>query len=203
MSSVELVEVDDGEVGDDDDGLTIVEPPPFLSSASLSKGRSKATEGLDRASARSDLRATDGGQRGRRGRAAARETETAVDAAADVDWPTEFTSTPGPRGGARPFLSSVSVTLRDLAVHSRKVADVRRWMEAASKDGSGTDADTRPSLLILSGPAGCGKRTMVSRGLGSLEDRAEQQPNRSDAIFVAHFALSLWLSSAPAVLVSS
>ena len=48
-------------------------------------------------------------------------------------------------------------SLSDLAVHSRKVADVRRWLQHNTAPAAASTRLPQQSVLLLSGPPGCGK----------------------------------------------
>ncbi|KAI9792486.1 MAG: Cell cycle checkpoint protein rad17 [Candelina submexicana] len=60
-------------------------------------------------------------------------------------------------GGIRPWVERFApATIEELAVHKRKISDVREWLENALA------ARSRKALLVLRGPSGSGKTTTVS-----------------------------------------
>ena len=60
------------------------------------------------------------------------------------------------------------LSLSALSVHSRKVADVRRWLEQNTAAPQRSDQRQQPpqqSVLLLTGPPGCGKWSTVSQSV--------------------------------------
>ncbi|KAJ3136641.1 Cell cycle checkpoint protein rad17 [Geranomyces variabilis] len=52
---------------------------------------------------------------------------------------------------------------KEIAVHTRKVADVRTWLSAALKDSARRNRPrhSQPKVLVLSGPSGAGKTALI------------------------------------------
>ncbi|GAM37385.1 hypothetical protein TCE0_023f07266 [Talaromyces pinophilus] len=77
----------------------------------------------------------------------------------DDDGPVKRTEKAKPIEGTdiRPWSEKYApIFIEHLAVHKKKVADVREWLSAALSGRS------RHKILVLHGPAGCGKTTTVS-----------------------------------------
>ena len=126
-------------------------PPPARSSTpvDLTLTRAAVTAGLDSVAPRVDLRLGGGMRPTRRTAAQTAEEQSASSAHA-------------------PASSSA------LAVNARKVAEVRRWLSSHAC-GEGPAAHAQ-SMLILSGPPGSGKRTLVLPSPRRL--RARSAPRR-------------------------